>query len=322
MGDESAVPINRATAGSELTGSSTGIAASAIAISLDGSTEDTHYLFRLILRLTDCLSLIAIIAIVYCFAWEYSTQRYVDAFSDAIVPVAGTSEQKIQSILDWMTHPPARFISGITGAPNDRDPIDTLNYKALLQVCGTATNAFINLADTSDLRSRRLLLLGADGGTRHVDAEVWINGRWFVVDPTFRVILRGPHGEMLTERELANPSVFAAATRTIPRYDPSYNFEHTAHIRIAKIPFIGKRAGQVLDSIAPHWQDSAEISLLAERDSLLALTVALIVALLLFLLCFSAHWYGKNRLKIPSSGLIGRFRSAVRGFVSPVGNAT
>lgn len=320
MADESAVPIHRAIAEAESGTTPVAIDLRPVATIPPELPKDSHHLFWLLLKVTDFLSLIAVLVVLYCAAWEYSTQRYVDAFSDAIVPVGGTPQQKIQSILDWMAHPPARFISG--GTPNDRDPIDTLNYKALLQVCGTATNAFINLADTSDLRARRLLLLGADGGTRHVDAEVWINGQWFVVDPTFRLILRGPHGEMLTQRELANPLMFAAATRAIPRYDPSYNFERTTHIRIAKIPLIGSWAGQALGSFVPHWQDSAEISLLVERDSLLALTVAMIVASLLFVLCFSAHWYGRNGLKMRHSGVIDRFRCAIRGFLSPVGNAT
>lgn len=281
------------------------------------TAKHAHPVFGALVRLSDVLLLLAIVGALYCAAWEYSTQRYVDAFSDAIVPVSGSAEQKIQSILDWMAHPPARFTTGIVGTPNDRNPLDTLNYKALLQVCGTATNAFINLADTSNLSARRLLLLGPDGRTMHVDAEVWIDGRWFVVDPTFRVILRGADGKMLTRRELSNPAVFAAATRGIPQYDPSYNFEHTAHIRIAAVPLIGKPAGRILDFLLPRWQDSALISLIVERESLLILDIALLLALLLLAFRLVLFWFAAARLGIHSVPVSSRLRCAYRAFLHP-----
>lgn len=322
MGDELAVPARHAVAEVETTRPPDAIAVRTAATSKHRSPEDSHRLFRLILKVTDFLTLATVLAILYCVAWSYSTQRYVDAFSDAIVPVSGTPEQKIQAILDWMAHPPGRFVNGITGTPNDRNPIDTLNYEALLQVCGTATNAFINLADTSDLRARRLLLLDANGGTKHVDAEVWIAGKWWVIDPTFRVILRGPDGAMLTRRQLASPAVFAAATRTIPRYDASYNFERTAHIRVAAIPLIGNLAGRALDSMIPGWQDSATLSLIVERNSLLALTASLIAGLLLVFIHFSLRSYGKRRLGIHRREIMARLLCAVRGFMNSPNNAT
>jgi hypothetical protein len=259
---------------------------------------------------------LAIVAVLCCAAWEYSTERYVDAFSDAIVPVSGSPERKIQSILDWMAHPPARIVEGIV-VGHDRDPLDTLNYKALLQVCGTAANAFINLADTSDLRARRLLMLDSKGNAKHVDAEVWVNDRWLVVDPTFHVILRGADGRMLTSQELADPAIFAAATRHIPNYDPNYSFERTTHIRLAKIPLIGKPAKRVLDYLLPTWQDSAEISLIVERESLLAMVLAIVVALMFAALRLALYWFGAKRLGIYSVPVSQRLRCAYRAFVNP-----
>ena len=71
-----------------------------------------------------------------------------------------------------------------------RDPEDTLNYSGLLHVCGSATNAFVNLADSSGLRARRLLLLSPRGTASHVVAEVSLDGRWVVVDPVFGTLLK------------------------------------------------------------------------------------------------------------------------------------
>src|SRR5215470_1147768 len=55
-------------------------------------------------------------------------------------------EEKIQSILSWMSSPAAQLTPVFVGEPSDRNPIDTLNFQAPLQLCGTATNAFENLA--------------------------------------------------------------------------------------------------------------------------------------------------------------------------------
>lgn len=318
MVDTREIPLSRRTADAEVDIS--GLAtATPVGVLASVGQAGAHRYLRVAARVTDLFVPLAILAILCCSAWSYSTQLYVDAFSDAIVPVSGTPEQKIQSILDWMAHPPARFLGGAVG--NDRNPIDTLNYKALLKVCGTATNAFINLADTSDLRARRLLLLDAHGETKHVDAEVWVAGHWFVIDPTFHTILRGADGRMLTRADLADPQIFSRAVRGIPHYDLRYSFERTTHIRTAGIPLIGKPAGRLLDSLLPGWQDSALVSLILERSSLLALSVTFIVALFLWLLRFSLRWYGQKRLYVSYPGIAARIRSGIRAFINPKGSA-
>ena len=85
---------------------------------------------------------------------------------------------------------PSRAIAADPDALAKRDPEITLTYRQLLNVCGTATNAFLNLARSSDLRARRLLLLTPDRNTKHVVAEVLNGERWIIVDPTYRVILK------------------------------------------------------------------------------------------------------------------------------------
>ena len=41
---------------------------------------------------------------------------------------------------------------------------------------GSATNAFLNLANSAGLLARRLLLLNANQGAKHVDGEVLVTG--------------------------------------------------------------------------------------------------------------------------------------------------
>jgi len=197
---------------------------------------------------------------------------------------------------------------------SDRNPIDTLNFQALLQVCGTATNAFVNLAVSGGLRARRLLLLGSSSRTKHVDAEVLVNGRWIVVDPAFRVILRSPDGQTLTRDQLAIPTAFSAATRNIPHYDPRYSFERTAHVRLARLGFIGTPIQKTLDSLIPGWDNSVTITLILERESLAAMVVA--IALFLSLLRFSLRWYGEKHLLTCSMRMRHRLRDAYQAFLN------
>ena len=89
-----------------------------------------------------------------------------------------------------------------------------------------------------------------------------MKGRWIVVDPGFRTILRTRDGNPLTRDQLASPAMFLAATQNIPRYDPSYSFERTTHVRTARLGLIGTLVQKVLDSLLPEWQDSVGISLL------------------------------------------------------------
>ncbi len=206
-----------------------------------------HGLFRVTWIAVNVALVIALIFAVYSAAWEFSTRRYLKGFSDAIVPATSPGDEKIEAILNWMAHGPARRISGADASQSDRDPTDTLNYDALLRVCGTATNAFINLVDTGGMQARRLLLVDSRQMTKHVVAEVLVDGRWIIVDPSFRVVLRGADGKTLTREELADPKVFKAATGNIHGYDSSYTYDHTVHIRLARIHVVGSLLRRILD---------------------------------------------------------------------------
>ena len=121
-----------------------------------------------------------------------------------------------------------------------RNPEDTLNFQELLKVCGTATNAFVNLAQSSGLPARRLLLLNEERVSKHVVVEVLIDNRWIIVDPSYRTMLRLPDGSLVTRAELQNPEIFHAATQAIPDYPQDYTYERTVHVRIGRIPWIGR----------------------------------------------------------------------------------
>lgn len=236
------------------------------------------------------------IAALWCSGWEYSTRRYLKGFSDAIVPHTATPVQKIQAILGWISRTQSRFQQAPAAMADDRDPTDTLNYASLLSVCGTATNAFLNVADAAGLTTRRLLLLDANRSTVHVVAEVFLDGRWIVVDPAFHTILRGPDGGMLTSAELSDPAIFRGATEKIPGYDPSYVFTRTVHIRLSHFGVIGRGLRRILGT--PNWEGSPFVSLIVERKSLEMTFLFGMFAVFLALLRTLLGWYGKFRLGI------------------------
>jgi Transglutaminase-like superfamily len=275
-----------------------------------------HRVFRGVWWSANLLLLMAAGALIYSGGWEYSTRRYLDGFSDAIVPDSEPAEQQVEAILSWMRSGPPRAIAPNPALLPTRDPGITLNYRQLLSVCGTATNAFLNLARSNGLTVRRLLLLSPERKAKHVVAEVWIEGRWVIADPSFRVLLRDSKGGLLTREELRNPATFAEATSLIPNYPKEYSYEKVAHVRLARLPFEGFHLRGTLDKALPDWEERIDWTLLLERESFFALCASAFVfaAFLLFRLLLG--WYADTKLKVARFRLRSQFLRAGATFFS------
>jgi hypothetical protein len=259
-----------------------------------------HRIFRLIWWSSNVLLAAAFVAMLYSCVREYSVRRYLDGFSDAIAPSILPAEPKVQAILDWMRIEPSRAVAANPDALSQRDPYVTLNYQQLLRVCGTATNAFLNLAREDDLLVRRLLLLAPDGNTKHVVAEVLIDRRWIVVDPSYHMFMRDTQGRLLTRQDLQNSAIFKQAVSSIPNYPPEYNYEHSAHVRLERAPiFAVLRVRRVLDAIDPGWDEAVDWSLLLERESFFYLVLSAGATIFFLLLRVLLAWYADSRLRMP-----------------------
>lgn len=273
-----------------------------------------HHFFQGVWVLTNLLFVASLLFLLYALCWEYSTRRYLAGFSDAVVPAAASPEEKVRAILDWMESGPARSVGTPDGMFYLRDPLATLNYRRLLQVCGSATNAFLNLANRSGLHVRRLLLLNAHGAANHVDAEVLLQGSWVVVDPTFRRILQDSHGALLTSEQLKDASVLKAATQGLADYSPAYSFGQTAHLRLARVPFLGPLAGRIGDSLLPGWDASEFATLLVERESFAALVCAAILSAFFLLMRVLLGWYA-SRVGVQRIHFVERLRRGSLAFL-------
>jgi hypothetical protein len=257
-----------------------------------------HPVYRVVWTISNSLLAIVVAIFISSAIWEYSTEQYLKGFSDAVVPHEVSPQQKVESILMWMAHGPVRESAQDANELLMRDPHNTLNYEKLLQVCGGATNAFLNLSVSSGLRARRLLLLDSHGLTNHVVAEVWLDNRWIIVDPAFRVILRDSSGRMLTRSDLENREIFHQATDAIPGYLPAYAYSLTAHARISRVPLAGNFLHSTLDWIWPHWQEFLNWTLVLERDSLAALVCSFIALVFLVLTRLFLGHYGEKKLGV------------------------
>jgi transglutaminase-like putative cysteine protease len=271
-------------------------------------------IFWAVWRICSLLLVASFLLLAYSAASEFSTRRYLKGFSDAIVPAGSAPIDKVQAILNWMSKGPARKEAGPSGAAPDRDPADTLNYASLLGVCGTATNAFINLADSAGLHARRLLLLDANRDAVHVVAEVFIDGRWIIVDPAFRFIPRGADGGLLTRSQLADPSILLAATSGIRGYSGAYNYTKTVHVRLARVPYIGRALRRTLNALFPGWSDSSTVSLLLERDSLALLSLSVVLVVFFAAARLLLRWYAASLLSLHPPHMHRRLAQACTGF--------
>ena len=259
----------------------------------------------------------AVLGLIYSGGWEYSVRQYLRGFSDAVVPVSAPPEQQVEAILSWMREGPPRPVASHPEALSARDPETTLNYRQLLAVCGTATNAFLNLSRSAGLETRRLLLLTPEHKAKHVVAEVLLDGRWVIADPSYRVLWRDAQGRYLTRKELQDPAIFAEATSAVPNYPREYDYTHFAHMRLARLPLDGFHLRRLLDAINPNWDEAVDWSLLLERESFFALTVAAVLTLFFLLLRFVLGWYADHRLMVPRFHLREHFLRASAAFFSP-----
>jgi hypothetical protein len=259
----------------------------------------SHRVFRFFWWATNALLVLALIGTFCTGIWEHSVRQYLKGFSDAVIPEASTPRQKAEAILTWMRFGPPRLEAVDTSALSAHDPTDTLNYRQLLEVCGSATNAFLNLSRSSGLEARRLLLLTPDRTAKHVVAEVHLEGRWIIVDATYRVMFQDARGRLLTRADLQDPRIFQEAIARIPGYIPVYSYERVAHVRVGALPVLGPFLRRALDAVLPGWDESMDWSLLLERRSFAYFFLSVWALIFFLLVRIVLAWLADHRLRIP-----------------------
>ncbi len=275
-----------------------------------------HRLFRSFWWATNAALALAIVGTLWTGVWEHSVRTYLKGFSDAVIPEASTPRQKVEAILTWMRFGPPRLEAPDTSTLYVHDPTDTLNYRQLLEVCGSATNAFLNLTRATGLQARRLLLLNPDRTAKHVVAEVNLNGRWIIVDATYRTMLKDAQGNLLTRQDLQDPRIFQEATSQIPGYIPVYSYERFVHVRVGALPFRGENVRRALDAVFPGWDEYLDWSLLLERRSFAYFFVSLTAFTFFLVSRFVLARLADHRLRISRFRLRTNLSRATAAFFS------
>ena len=276
-----------------------------------------HPIFRVAWWSINLLLAFTLLALVYEGAREFSVRRYLEGYSDAIVPNFASAKERVEAILNWMKAEPSRGIAENPETLAKRDPETTLNYLQLLKFCGTATNAFLNLARASDLHVRRLLLLSQDGTTKHVVAEVMLDSRWIIVDPAYRAIMKDAQDRPLTREELQNPGIFKTAASAIPNYPLEYDYEHFVHVRLERLPLVGRPLRKIFDAIFPGWEETVDWTLLLERESFLYLVLAAAAATVLLATRQTLVLYADRHFQISRFHFREHIIRAMAAFFSP-----
>jgi hypothetical protein len=255
-----------------------------------------HPAFLMLWRLVNAGVILFALSLPLTADWEFSTRQYLKGFASGIVAPDIGSQVKVTAIMSWMEKNSARSGANNTDLLTVRDPEDTLNSGKLLHICGSATNAFVNLANVSGVPARRLLLLNSSDTANHVVAEVELDGRWYLVDPVFHMIPRGSSGQWLTASDLRDSATLSSVMRNIPAYRPEYNYQRTAHLRLGRVPVLGPFAGRILDRLWPGWDGAVFWTLLTERESFAAFVGGIFLLFVFFTLRTVMKTYGRRRL--------------------------
>ncbi len=264
--------------------------------------------------LSNALLAVVLVATIWSGVSEFYVRQYLKGFSNAIVPQAASPQQKVEAILAWMSEGPPRLRADHSEDLSPRDSEETVNYQHLIEVCGSATNAFLFLSRSAGLETRRLLLLTPEHTTKHVVAEVYLNGRWVIVDPAYRVVMKDARGNLLTRKDLQNPETLREATRSLADYRPEYTYERCAHLSLTGLPFHGASVQKLLDRLIPGWDEYLDSSVPLERRSFLYFFVSVSSLIFLVLLRAVLAWMADHYLHVPRYHLLANLGRATISF--------
>jgi len=271
-------------------------------------------LFRPVWFLTNTLLVIASLVAIWSSFEEYYLRQYLKGFSTAIVLEGSSPQQKVETILSWMSKGPHRLTTKDTEASSGHELQDSLNYQNLLAECGSSTNAFLYLSRSSGIETRRLLLLTPEGTTKHVVAEVYIDGRWAVVDPAYRLLMKDARGTLLTRKGLQNPETLREATSSLRDYPFEYSYERSAYVPLAELPFHAAGARKLVDWLLSDREQYFDWGLLLERRSFLYLFSATCSLLFLAFVRVTLAWVADHYLHVSRFHLFANLRQATNSF--------
>lgn len=209
----------------------------------------------------------------------------------AIIPEAAAPQQKAEAILAWKRKGPPRLEVTNPAQLSVRDPEETLNYRELLEVCGSATKAFLNAARSAGVPARRT--------TGHVVAELNVDARGVIADATYRVFLKDDRGNLLTQKDLENPEIFAKRPADCPIIPPNSATSAWRTCGWRHCHSTERDCDHKLDRILPKWDENTEWSCCWNANPSLCFSFSTTALLFLVVLRLALGWIADNRLWVP-----------------------
>ena len=257
-----------------------------------------HPIIRACWFVVNILLLVSLVAVIYGVGWEFSTRSYLKGFSDAIIPASDNPEQKIEAILQWMAHGPVRRSSsdpgGTRGAQSGRNAQLSTTSGSLRhrdeRVRESGAEHWPARATASPAGSERAQQTRGRGS---LDRRPM--GRCRPLIPFYPPASRRTFSDA---GGVERPRRFPGRDAIDSQLSASYTYESTVHVRLARIPWIGKHLRGIFNFIWPPWEEAINWTLLVERESFAMLVASI------FLLCFALAarlllgWYCRTKLGI------------------------
>lgn len=203
---------------------------------------------------------IAILAGACAFFLGISNSRYLDGVNRRIAAGAETREDHVvrtfQLVSRWHEFDPNRIESRLFRG------VARLEYGSPLHVsarttltagvdrkgpCGAVSRTLIVLLRRAGFDARRAILHDLDGVAHHTVVEVYLDGEWRVLDPTYAWFWRRPwDGRIATAADLRDASFLASILPSVPHYPiEDYTYGNVYHLRWSKVPGLARVQGML-----------------------------------------------------------------------------
>jgi hypothetical protein len=246
-------------------------------------------------RLLLGLALLSALFTLWQFALFAGDNHFVDGICAAVVRPDQSSEERAMSLFRWVSRydaaaatPATAPETGPARAARSR-PFGLVTPRAVAEHrdyfrenCGRKAWLLAVLARRAGLEARELRLCDASHAARHVVAEIRIDGRWSVFDPTAGLDFRRDDGQLATVADMKDPGLLAANARRVPAYDTRrWQFTYPERLHFEKVPLIGGALRPLAARVTGRPAEELAIPWVLEEPRLVAAGSSLILALLL-----------------------------------------
>jgi len=233
----------------------------------------------------------------------YVNNRYFDSLNSEIAPTFASPEERVvytfEHVSRWASFDASRIDQPVRRWLAEFEHASPLHVSARTTLaagtdrrgpCGALSRTMIVLLHRAGIPARRALLCDDNGHAVHTVVEVWLDGEWRVMDPTYGWMWRRPSdGRIATAGDLrANPELFRSVVVHRANYPlTEYRYANVYHLRWEKVPGLTAVRDLLIRAAGEDWVRSIETPYVYERPTFLIGWFFWVVAVALILLARS-----------------------------------